>query len=76
MHVFSKGDRVRVSSGEPKPPAHHTKKHRRWTLYNFTGYVHRVEKNGALVIDESGRGFGTTLIRPWECEVTPLPPRQ
>ena len=37
--MFEIGEKVRVSNGQPQPPAHHTRKLRAWQGRNFNGTV-------------------------------------
>ena len=40
---LNKNQFILVSDGQPAPPKHHTKKHRLWTLNNYTGYFYGFE---------------------------------
>lgn len=40
---LNENQRIVVSDGQPEPPKHHTKKHRLWTLNNYTGYFYGFE---------------------------------
>lgn len=46
---LQRGDRVRVSNGQPEPPKHHKKKHREWEFRNFEGYVWDCDSLGVSV---------------------------
>ena len=69
---FEKGDKVSVSDGTKEPPKHHKRKHATWEFNNFTGWVHRVEKDGSIAVDSTGTGVMCIVVRPWEREVTKL----
>ena len=70
--IFNKGDKVQVSDGTVEPPKRHTRKHSAWEMNNFTGWVHRVEKDGSIAVDQTGQGMFCMVIRPWERDVKKL----
>ena len=60
--MIEKGDYVQVSNGAPEPPKHHKKKHRQWALRNFRGWVHRVQPDGGIAVDKSGKGMLVMVV--------------
>jgi len=77
---LTKGDRVLISDGLPKPPKHHTRKVADWERRNFIGVFERVDSQGYVTIgrpDLSMPGmisFSFTLHAKYVAEI--LPPEQ
>jgi hypothetical protein len=56
---LEKGQAIFVSNGENEPPKHHTKKHKRWSLRNYKGFLHRFGFSAGryeIVVDSTGSG--------------------
>lgn len=60
--MFRKGDRVTVTDGTPRPPAHHNRKLRKWQQSNYTGTVAEDESD-YIVIEPDGVSCSFVRVR-------------